>query len=418
MVVKYLQKPFFLAALICCFIFYSGNFKFPERSKFISLLNKNEINEITGIILNSPSKISSGNFYSAKFQIDKAKDYKQKQSSATGIISVYIPTEIVEAYFPGKLYSSGNNSEAYLYEAGGHYIFSGKFSNNNFYISKCKYNKWPENAFGKIDFFRALCRLQFKRLMFGWGKAGGLLLALLSGAKEYTDSSISENFRNSGLSHILALSGMHLSMFSSIAIFFGDKIGRKKITYILRIVFLILFVWFAGFSPSLLRAFICSCLSLLAVINGTKDPDLLLILCFSFLLQSIISPDDIYNLGFILSYGALTGILLFNKTIFKYLSKLIPGYFSASLSASISAQILTIPIALSQFGSFSPIGIIATTIVSPLITIFIYIGLLLICLTLIFPAFLSYSGIFINLMYTIIDFLVSKFSQFPKWSIN
>ena len=124
----------------------------------------------------------------------------------------------------------------------------------------------------------------FKRLMYKWGNAGGLLLALLCGAREYTDIAIAENFKNAGLSHVLALSGMHLSMFSSIAVLIGNKIGRKKLTYAIRIIVLILFVWFAGFSPSLLRAFICSTLTLIALMSSSKNPDMLLILCFSFLI--------------------------------------------------------------------------------------------------------------------------------------
>jgi len=418
MVINYFKKPFFLASIICCFVFYSGIFNISSKNKIQCLLSKNNIVQLTGIIQNSPVKLTSGKYYSCKLLVSDIKDKFNNFSTATGIIETFIPSEIVEIYYPGKLYSQAKKNGCYFYEAGGIYTFKGSFHNDVFYSTNCIYNMWPDNFYGKVDFFRGLCRLQFKRLMFSWGSAGGLLLALLSGSKEYTDTSVSENFRNAGLSHILALSGMHLSLFSSIAIFVGDKIGRKRITYLIRIISLILFVWFAGFSPSLLRAFICSCLSLIWVMNGKKDPDLILILCFSFLLQCIIAPDHIYNLGFILSYGALAGILLFNKFFYKQIVKIFPGYFAASLSASTSAQIFTVPVSLIKFGSFSPIGIAATTVVSPVITIFIYLGLFLILISLIFPVLQTPSGIFINLLYTVIKFLVNFFSKFPKWSIN
>lgn len=418
MAVRYLNKPFFLATLICLFIFYSGLFNIPERSPFGSLLKPQNITEISGIILSTPVKGSSGKYYSSKFQVTAVGTEKGEASSAKGILKIYIPSNLTEAYFPGKLYSPSVKKGTYLYEAGGSYTFSGTFRQNGFYITECHNSFWENNLYGKIDYFRALCRLQFKRLMYSWGNAGGLLLALLSGAREYTEASVSESFKNAGLSHILALSGMHLSMFSSIALFFGDRLGRKKQTYILRIITLILFVWFAGFSPSLLRAFICSVLCLLATMNGSNNPDMILIICFSFLLQSIISPDDIHNIGFMLSYGALTGILLTSRFINRYVSKLLPGYFSASLSASTGAQIFTAPISLKMFGSFSPVGIIATTVISPLITIYIYSGLLLIIISLIFPVFQRPSGIFVNLQYTIIKFLVMIFSHAPKWSLS
>ena len=72
--------------------------------------------------------------------------------------------------------------------------------------------------------FRALCRLYFKRMMFAWGSAGGLLLALLCGARDFTESETADAFRMAGLSHILALSGMHLSLFYGLAAFAGKKL--------------------------------------------------------------------------------------------------------------------------------------------------------------------------------------------------
>lgn len=418
MVIKYCNKPFFLAALICLFIFYSGIFKIPDKNNFQSLLKENQITRIEGLLVSSPGKISSGKYYSSKFQVFSAKDSRNQTSSCKGTVTVFIPSKMVEAYFPGKLYSSARKTGAYIYEAGGLFTFEGKFSSSCFYIDKCSEGFYPATFFGKIDFFRALCRLQFKRLMYSWGSAGGLLLALLSGAREYTDQTAADNFKNAGLSHILALSGMHLSMFSSIAVFFGKRLGRKKSTYILRISVLILFVWFAGFSPSLLRAFICAVLCLMATMNGTNNPDMILILCFSFLLQCVISPGDIHNAGFMLSYGALWGILITGKIFNRIYSKLFPFYISSSLSASTGAQVFTAPISLKLFGSFAPIGIIATTVISPLVTLFIYSGLFLIIVSLIFPVLQRPSGIFVNLQYTVINFLVAFFAHAPKWSLT
>lgn len=417
MAVKYLNKPIFISTLICIFIFYSGIFTIPQYYSFKSLSEKKQINEVGGMLLSSPVKNRNEKYYSAAFDVFESKDINEFKSQCTGRITVYIPSELVEAYFPGKLYSAANKG-AFLYETGGLYNFSGRFTQNGFYVSECSFNSWPQNVTGKIDKVRAVFRLQFKRLMYSWGEAGGLLLALLCGAKEYTNTAVSDAFKNAGLSHILALSGMHLSMFSSIAMFFGKKIGRKKLSFVIRIIVLLIFVWFAGLSPSLLRAFICAMLTLMATISGTDKPDLFIILCFSFILQSIISPSDIYNIGFILSYGALAGILLTSRFFNLIYSKIFPKPVSASLSASSGAQVITAPVSLKVFGTFSPVGIIATTVISPLITIFIYSGLLLIILSLIFPVIQKPSGYFVNFLYTIIKFFVTFFSHAPKWSIN
>ena len=422
---EYFKKPVFISVLICLIVFYVGHFDFSKsgRNRFLSLLSQNKICLVKGTILSSPVKTSNGSYYSVLFETQNVKDSRGFESSASGRIKVYIPSEFVEAYYPGKLYSdalsvnSSGSDSSYLYETGAVCTFKGRLSDKGFYVKDSISVYWNKNLSGKLAKFRALCRLQFKRLMYGWGKAGGLLLALLCGAREYTDSNTAENFRRAGLSHILALSGMHLSMFSAIAIFFGNKAKIKKLTFILRIIALILFVWFAGFSPSLLRAFLCTMLCVFASIAGTTEPDMIIILCCSFLLQSIISPDDIYSSAFILSYGALAGILIFGRFFTRAYAKIFPIRIAAPLSASTGAQTVTAPVSLKLFGSFSPIGIVASVVVSPFVTIFIYSGLILILLCLIFPVLVTPSGIFINLQYTIINYIVKIFSLVPNWSI-
>ena len=417
MVKRYSNNSVFLAALICIILFYSGLIKVKDRNTYGSILCSDLITCIQGQLISSPAKSSDGKYYYAKLKLHACQADFIK-ANAYGNVKLMIPCQLAEAFFPGKLYSSAGVGA--LFEAGGLYYVKGKFNSDatSFYISQCLDYSFPNTLYGKFDYFRALCRLQFKRLMYAWGAGGGLLLALLCGAKEYTSSEISLNFNNAGLSHILALSGMHLSMFSGIAMFFGKRIGRRKLSFIIRIITLILFVWFAGFSPSLLRAFLCSFFMIIASLANVEKPDLLIILAFSFLCQTIISPTDIYNSGFMLSYTALAGILLTNSFFRKIYNRFLPGYFAASLGSSTGAQVFTAPLSLYLFKSFAPIGIIATSIVSPLVTIFIYSGLFLIIVCLIFPVLAAPSGIFINFEYNIIKFFSALFSKAFIWSIK
>ena len=425
MAVKDLFKPVFLSSLICIFVFYSGLFNIPDKTSPRSILNTQDITVISGKLVSSPARTGNGSYYAATFSLQSAADARNFRSSATGRVKVMIPAALAEAYSPGKLFSSSKSGapaaqapgtpKAFLFESGGHCTFRGRLTPNGFYVRECSAAYWPSSCRGRLAHVRALCRLQFKRLMYSWGSGGGLLLALLCGAREYTDTATQDAFRRAGLSHILALSGMHLSMFSAIALFFGKRAGIKKLTFILRIITLIAFVWFAGFSPSLTRAFICAMLMIVANIAGAKKPDTFSILCFSFLLQSAICPQDISSVAFILSYGALAGILLTSRFFNMFYSKFSPRMIASSLSAATGAQTVTAPISLKIFGTFSPIGIVSSTVVSPFITIFIYSGLLLILLSLIFPFLAKPSGIFINLQYTVITYIVSIFSLVPNW---
>ncbi len=420
--VSYFKKPVFLSALICAFVFYSGLFNIPDRTKARSLLPAEDITEISGTILSSPAKTGKGSYYSASFSLNSVADARGFKSTAKGRLTIMIPSELAEAYSPGRLYSQSQGKaaqgQAFLYEAGGHCNFRGRLSQDTFYVRECSSAFWPSTWRGRLQHLRALYRLAFKRLMYSWGSGGGLLLALLCGAREYTETATQEAFRRAGLSHILALSGMHLSMFSAIAVFFGNNAGIKKLSFILRITTLIVFVWFAGFSPSLVRAFICAMLTIAASIAGARKPDLLSILCCSFLFQSALCPQDIHNAGFILSYGALAGILLTAGLFNSFYSKFSPRPIASSLSAATGAQTFTAPISLKLFGSFSPIGIVSATVVSPFITVFIYSGLALILLSLLFPILSKPSGIFINLQYTVITYIVNIFSGVPNFCLE
>ncbi|MBP5520677.1 MAG: ComEC/Rec2 family competence protein [Treponema sp.] len=438
MAVNYFRKPVFISALICCFVFYSGLFVLPQKYPMRSLVGSEktgaQIVEISGNLITSPARMGTGSYYSATLALDCVADARNISSSARGRVKVYIPSALAEAYSPGKLFSearrarktfveknnalSSRETAVPLFESGGHYVFRGKLTKNGFYIATCTGSHWKNTPRGRLSHFRALCRLHFKRLMYSWGSGGGLLLALLSGTKEYTNQETAKAFRLAGLSHILALSGMHLSMFSAIAFFFGNKAGVKKVSFFLRISALLLFVWFAGFSPSLIRAFICSILMIASSIAGVKTPDMLCILCFSFLLQSAVFPDDIYNQAFIFSYSALAGILVFGRFFNFIYAKLFPYQISRALSSATGAQTFTAPISLKLFGSASPVGILSSTVISPFITCFIYTGLALIILSLIFPVMAKPSGIFINLQYTVINYIVKFFSLAPNWSLT
>ncbi len=416
--VKYLSKPFFVSTLICIFVFYSGIFKIPEKNRMHSLFNESQICAIHGKIVSSPAKNPQKNMYLCNFKTSRVKDKKGFSGSSEGIIKLCIPSDMAESYIPGRLFSHAKEKGNYLYETGAECTFYGTFKKGIFYTEKCTFQSWNKTKIsGKAAFLRAVSRLKFKRLMYTWGKAGGLLTALLSGSKEFTDVSLSDSFKTAGLSHILALSGMHLSMFSAIAVFIGSRLKRRKVMFAIRISTLIFFVWFAGFSPSLLRAFICSMISIAAAIAGSEEPDLILVLCFSFLFQCALRPSDIYNAGFILSYAALGGILLCSDFFCRLYSKIIPYFLSRSLASSTSAQIFTLPVSLKIFGSFSPIGIVATSVVSPFITVFIYSGLILILFSLIFPSAAGASGFLLNKEYNIINFLVALFAKAPVWSI-
>ena len=416
----------FLSSLLCCVVFYTGLLKPCGQKPLYSLIPNNKINYVKGKIVSNPIKSSSGKTYSVVFAPSQVGLLGETCSSSSGEITLYIPCEIVEAYYPGKLFSRttktenqdkmesekiklfGSESQFPIIEEGLFLELETSFldqekNGQGFYLKKILSHGYES----KIMFYRAYSRLFLKRILYNWGDCGGLLLALLSGSKEYTSQIVQNDFKNAGLAHVLALSGMHLSIFASLP----SKIKKKNTEYI-SLFLVILFVWFAGLSPSLFRALLCMILGLFFKKLDIKT-DLLGILSISFLIQISIFPSHIYNFGFILSYVALVGLELGQKFILPILCKIFPKKLSADLSASVGAQIITSPITLVGFGTCSPFGIFASVVVSPIANIFLSFGIFALVLSLFFPFLLKPIGCIMSIIYVILTWIVNFFSKFP-----
>lgn len=412
MVIGKRVNPLIIAVFISVFLIFSKVFPFPKRNAFNSVFAASRITGVYGKVISSPSINSKQTFYTMDFKLIEAESESGK-GTAYGKITLYIPPEIIEVYFPGRLFSLGVSKGGTFIEDGSILFVKGNFIKESFYVKEVVTCDFEKQRFIALKKIRALARLHFKRLMFEWKDAGGLLLSLLSGSREYTKAELSDSFRKAGLSHVLALSGMHLSILMGIAVFLGNKIKVYRLMLILQFISITIFVWFAGFSPSLLRAFICSIVLLFEDITAVRKSSMIEVLSFSFLVQAVIRPDDLFTLGFVLSYGALVGILLFGNMFRRFYTRFTPKVLAQSLSASTGAQACTVPVSLKYFGSISPVGIISTVFVSPLISIFIYGGLIFIILCLIFPPLTGLCGIFLNLLYNLIVILVDFFSRFP-----
>lgn len=402
------------AAIIIIFLLLTTIVQPVDRNLYQCLLLPDKTTEITGWVAGNPVKTSSGFYYKVPCSVSYAKGKDGSTFSAKGLVQLLVKANEVEALYPGKLYSASKEKENLLLEQGAliqasvSYLPPQKIDSLNqpfFIVSKSSQSGW-KNTGSKI---RALMRLSFKRLLFNWGDCGGLLLALLSGSGEYTNSQVSENFKNAGLAHILALSGMHLSLFAGVATFIGKNTGGKKIGKVFSLVAVSLFVWFAGLSPSLCRAYICSLLSLLlsCVFIRTR---LTALLAISFLIQMCLFPQDWYSAAFLLSYSALVGLSVAQQYIYPQIRRIMPSCIAYSLSASTGAQICTTPITLSLFGTFTPVGIIASVIVSPIANYFLIFGITSIALSLLFPFLLVPLGFVMNWFYKVLVFFVALFT--------
>ena len=208
---------------------------------------------------------------------------------------------------------------------------------------------------------------------------------ILTGSRDDISSDITEAFKNSNLTHMLAVSGAHISYLITGLSFLLSKTG-KKFRKITTIVFLIFFMGLTRFTPSVQRASFTSILLLIASLIHRKS-DSYTSLAFSLLIMLIYNPYSIFDIGLQLSYGGTIGIILFQSKISKWLytkfnlqnksdKKSLIKYIIDMLTVSISANIVIIPIMIVQFNNLSLTFWISNILAGPLLGFIIILGFL------------------------------------------
>lgn len=410
-----LPNPVIFSAALCAFLFYSNAVRVRPSPCFSSLIPYQKTVSLGGTVASNPVKTKNG-CYRVDFSADSAFS-ENASSSAHGIVHLLVPSDIVESLFPGRLYTSALSAGGVIFEEGmSLYVFGRMGNAESMTVTSARIKERRKNGFvSRIFEKRARSRLLFRKLMFAWGVSGGFLLALFSGAREYTEISVSEAFRNAGLSHIMALSGMHLSLFGGAAFFLARKLSTRRFADLFSLVCILFFVWFAGLSPSLLRALISSLILSLSSFLRLKRPDGLTLLSLTFLIHVSIFPSHLFEIAFMLSYSSLFGILAFSPFCKRIVSRRIVPPLASSFSASVGAFVSTVPVAFSVFGTLTPIGIIATVFVSPLVSAFLYVGLFGIVLSVLAPFLSIPFGVIISIIYGLVRKTALFFAAFPHF---
>lgn len=244
------------------------------------------------------------------------------------------------------------------------------------------------------------------------------LKGLLIGNKSQLDEEIVEDFKNANISHILAISGLHISYILVGVNFILEKIiNSKKIRDYILIFFLIFFLLLTGSSVSCMRACIMNIFAILCSIFYKRN-NFYISLIISLFSIIILNPYNIFSVGMWLSYFGTLGIVFIYDFLYKmlcmsfklkkktvksentekdnYLKRIINNFkrfILKSFSLSISAQIFIIPIMLYVFNTFSLTFFISNIITSIFIDYVLAIGYISIFISFIvfpFSKFISY----------------------------
>lgn len=433
--------PVRIAAVILALALYARLLKPADPYAFRCCMPLDKLGSVSGLVASNPSKTSSGRFYSLLLDAERAGS-ADMSCSVRGRVRLLVPSELVEALYPGKLFSlskkdvpveqgarlvctvrrvkeSSDAGTPPTSSAGGARSASAATAARGsksdtpsvpvFIAETTSFAGWKND----ICRLRALSRLYLKRVLYAWGDAGGLLLALVSGSREYTDEKLAQAFQNAGLAHILALSGMHLSLFISAASFSKFFVGKKAASFF-SLILMCAFIWFAGASPSLVRAFLCVFVALIARFlfielseKGSFD-----CLCAAFIVQTAFLHADIYSAAFMLSYAAIAGILLISPLVRPFLCSFLPQKFAESASATAGAWLATSPLTAVLFGHIAPVGLISSIIVTPLASVFFIAGCIGVFFCLILPFLLYPLNGIMHVLYAALKYAVLFFARF------
>jgi len=190
--------------------------------------------------------------------------------------------------------------------------------------------------------------------------------SLIFGERDDLPMEIEQLFQRWHLTHLLAISGLHINIIVFILYFLLIYIFRltKESTYQLLIGFILFYPFMAGGAPSVWRAAIVSILNYLAWYQRNRYATIDF-LSLSFLLLLFLNPNWIYSLGFQFSYIISFAILLSQKILRQIKSQLLKLLFISGLSL-----LIILPIQINAFYQFNPLSLIvnlfATTYFSAL----------------------------------------------------
>lgn len=196
-------------------------------------------------------------------------------------------------------------------------------------------------------------------------KSKDYINAFITGDKSLIDEDVKEDYQSLGVSHIFAISGMHISLLSSVILFILKKIKIKEnYSYIFVILFLCFYMFITNYQASVLRSV---GLFILLYLNKKFDLNIevINILFLDISIIVLVNPNFINNIGFL--YSSVVSF-----SLIKY-SKLIKGnYIVKTLKVSLIAFAFSLPITFTSNYEFNLLSVLNNLLIVPLVSLVLY----------------------------------------------
>ena len=311
---------------------------------------------------------------------DRRPNFSQYILESGALGRVLIKTNLYPEYFYGDILKLNGKAETPENFSG--FDYQNYLAKDNIFLI----SQYPEitliNRPANKDFYGYLLNIKksfidiINKIIFE--PQASFLAALLVGAKRTLPPDLVDAFNRTGTSHIVAISGYNISIVSIMLLnFLSYLLLPRRLIFWLVGIGLVLFTLIAGAGASVIRAAIMGGLLILARREG-RSYQITNAIIFAGAAMLFFNPYLLrHDASFQLSFLATLGLVYLAPHFNKWFSRL-PNFlsFRANLAATLSAQIMTLPIILFGFGRFSLIAVLANVLILPVIPLTMLFGFL------------------------------------------
>ena len=242
-------------------------------------------------------------------------------------------------------------------------------------------------ASGKLDFPENL-QVRIKRILHTHldDKTASIVQALVIGDKSGIDSDMYDDIKSSGLAHVLAVSGLHVTTLATALYFVLKKLKvNPKISFVIVLIATFFYSMLCSFTASSLRAVIMSGVYMFSSAFSRKKDDLSSISLAAIVIL-LVRPADLFDVGFLLSFASVTGIFLFDRpferTGLKIVNKISPKCklgtnFAKVCALSFATNLFTLPFVAYFFGEVPTLFVLSNWLILPYIMAFYVVAIVL-----------------------------------------
>lgn len=414
-----MNRPICVIALVYIFIILGLHYigvVFLNYTKICNEVTKN--NEYKGIVINEKEEQNYKYIYVVKLKSENklinGKNFIINVKKNNNSQKLYYGDEI---NFKGKyiIPESKRNYGGFDYSL---YMKTqklyGSFEIENYkLLRKNKGNFIQKNIFEFKQYVKNILRKYLKK------DSADLCIGLIIGDRTNLSEEIEEDFKNSNLTHMLAVSGSHFTYIILTMSYINKIIKRKRMGQIVTIIFIVLFMNLTGNTASVVRSGIMAIIIILASLIY-KRVDIWTSMAIAILIQLINNPYIIFDIGLQLSYSGVIGIVLFNKIIiekenniidffnkkiikkYKLRKRRIVKYITEATAVTLSANIIIIPIMIYHFNTISLSFVFSNLLAGPILGITVIYAFVLIFASIIFNSLLSPFYYILNIMLNIL----------------